>query len=103
LGVLLGRIRRKPVVLTYCNDLAGRRRQAGLMNAYNATLRRLVVSGAAVLLLRAVQTLPLGIAGTISCSLVAGSRRVGKGISPEAEQRTEQLPHLPPRGDRFRG
>jgi hypothetical protein len=61
------------------------------------------VSGASVLLLRAVQTLPLGIAGTISWSLLAGSRRAGKGVSPEAEQRSDQLPDLPPRGDGFRG
>ena len=42
-GVVIGRIRRKPVVLTYCNDLGGRRLK-GLFGAlYNNTLLRLTL------------------------------------------------------------
>jgi glycosyltransferase involved in cell wall biosynthesis len=37
-GVLVGRARRKPVVLTYCNDLAGSGRKAALMRLYNNAL-----------------------------------------------------------------
>jgi glycosyltransferase involved in cell wall biosynthesis len=37
-GVLIGRARRKPVVLTYCNDLAGSGRKAVLMSLYNRAL-----------------------------------------------------------------
>jgi glycosyltransferase involved in cell wall biosynthesis len=37
-GVLIGRARRRPVVLTYCNDLAGSGRKVGLMRLYNSVL-----------------------------------------------------------------
>jgi glycosyltransferase involved in cell wall biosynthesis len=37
-GVLVGRARRKPVVLTYCNDLAGSGRRVALMKLYNGAL-----------------------------------------------------------------
>jgi glycosyltransferase involved in cell wall biosynthesis len=40
-GVLIGRARRLPVVMTYCNDLAGRGATRALASAYNASVLRL--------------------------------------------------------------
>jgi glycosyltransferase involved in cell wall biosynthesis len=42
-GVLIGRIRRKPVVLTYCNDLGGRGLKGLFGMLYNRTLLRLTL------------------------------------------------------------
>src|SRR5215218_1130334 len=42
-GVLIGRIRRKPVVLTYCNDLGGRGLKGLFGMLYNRTLLRLIL------------------------------------------------------------
>lgn len=40
-GVIIGRLRRKPVVFNYCNDLGGTGLNAVVRNLYNATLLRL--------------------------------------------------------------
>ena len=42
-GVLIGRIRRKPVVLTYCNDIVGRGPKGLFALLYNHTLLRLTL------------------------------------------------------------
>src|SRR5215203_5668925 len=42
-GVLIGRIRRKPVILTYCNDLRGRGLKGLFGVLYNSTLLRLTL------------------------------------------------------------
>src|SRR5215212_497123 len=42
-GVLVGRIRRKPVILTYCNDLGGRGLKGLFSVLYNNTLLRLTL------------------------------------------------------------
>src|SRR5215208_6032489 len=42
-GVLVGRIRRKPVILTYCNDLGGRGLKGLFGRLYNRTLLQLTL------------------------------------------------------------